>query len=146
LYGSGYFDILLLDSLYSQAPVLKLAEQIGWDVVISLKQEKRDLYQDALGTALFTLILVPQITLFQIITQIVHAVQTIRLADWTPPQKSMRLGDQQPIVVPCVIGIEPRRLCPNWDRHNGPILAAANRKQQYPSLKASATPTDFPRT
>jgi hypothetical protein len=49
LYGSRFFDLLLLDSLYAQAPVLKLAQQIGWDLVISLKQEKRDLYQDALG-------------------------------------------------------------------------------------------------
>jgi hypothetical protein len=49
LYGSRFFDILLLDSLYAQAPVLKLAQKIGWDVVITLKQEKRDLYQDALG-------------------------------------------------------------------------------------------------
>jgi hypothetical protein len=49
LYGSRFLDILLLDSLYAQAPVLKLAQKIGWDVVITLKQEKRDLYQDALG-------------------------------------------------------------------------------------------------
>jgi hypothetical protein len=49
LYGSRFFDILLLDALYAQAPLLKLAQQIGWDVVISLKQENRDLYQDALG-------------------------------------------------------------------------------------------------
>jgi len=49
LYGSGFFDILLLDSLYAQAPLWKLAKQIGWDVVISLKQENRDLYQDAHG-------------------------------------------------------------------------------------------------
>jgi hypothetical protein len=49
LYGSRFFDILLLDSLYAQAAVLKLAQEIGWELVISLKQEKRDLYQDALG-------------------------------------------------------------------------------------------------
>jgi hypothetical protein len=49
LYGSRFFDILLLDSLYAQAPLLRLAKQIGWEVVISLKQENRDLYQDALG-------------------------------------------------------------------------------------------------
>jgi hypothetical protein len=49
LYGSRFFDILLLGSLYAQAPVLKLAQHIGWDLVISLKQEKRDLYQDGLG-------------------------------------------------------------------------------------------------
>jgi hypothetical protein len=49
LYGSRFFDILLLDSLYAQAPLLKLAQKMQWDVVITLKQEKRDLYQDALG-------------------------------------------------------------------------------------------------
>ena len=49
LYGSRVFDILLLDSLYPQAPVLKLAAQIGWEVVIALKQERRDLYQNAMG-------------------------------------------------------------------------------------------------
>lgn len=49
LYGSRFFDILLLDSLYAQAPVLQLAQDVGWDLVITLKQENRDLYQDALG-------------------------------------------------------------------------------------------------
>lgn len=49
LYGSRFFDILLLDSLYAQAPVLKLAQEIGWGLVITLKQENRDLYQDAFG-------------------------------------------------------------------------------------------------
>ncbi len=47
LYGSPFFDILLLDSLYAQAPVLKLAQQIGWDLVITLRQENRELYQNA---------------------------------------------------------------------------------------------------
>jgi Transposase DDE domain len=49
LYGSRFFDILLLDALYAQAPVLERAQQSEWDVVITLKQEKRDLYQDAVG-------------------------------------------------------------------------------------------------
>jgi len=49
LYGRRFFDILLLDSLYAQAPLLRLAKRIGGEVVISLKQEKRALYQDALG-------------------------------------------------------------------------------------------------
>jgi len=49
LYGSRFFDILLLDSLYAQAPLLRLAQQLKWDVVITLKQENRDLYQDAMG-------------------------------------------------------------------------------------------------
>lgn len=47
LYGSRFFDILLLDSLYAQTPVLELVQEIGWDAVISLKQNARDLYQSA---------------------------------------------------------------------------------------------------
>jgi hypothetical protein len=47
LYGSPFFDLLLLDSLYAQAPVLRLAGRVGWDLVITLKQEARDLYQSA---------------------------------------------------------------------------------------------------
>ena len=46
-YGSRFFDILLLDALYAQAPVLKLAAEVGWDLVISLKQNLPDLYQSA---------------------------------------------------------------------------------------------------
>jgi hypothetical protein len=49
LYGPRFFDILLLDSLYAQAPVLRLLDRLGWDAVITFKQERRDLYQDALG-------------------------------------------------------------------------------------------------
>jgi len=48
LYGSRFFDILLLDALYAQTPVLKLVRKNGWDAVISLKQNSRDLYQSAL--------------------------------------------------------------------------------------------------
>jgi len=48
LYGRRFFDILLLDALYAQAPVLQLAEQIGWDLVISLKQNLPDLYRSAI--------------------------------------------------------------------------------------------------
>jgi hypothetical protein len=47
LYGSRSFYILLPDALLAQAPVLKLAERIGWDLVISLKQNHRNLYQSA---------------------------------------------------------------------------------------------------
>lgn len=47
LYGSRFFDILLLDALYAQTPVLQLVGRIGWDAVISLKQNSRDLYQSA---------------------------------------------------------------------------------------------------
>src|SRR5260370_38155526 len=47
LYGSRFFDILLLDALYAQSPVLRLVQEIGWDAVISLKQNNRHLYQSA---------------------------------------------------------------------------------------------------
>jgi hypothetical protein len=47
LYGSRFFDILLLDALYAQSPVLRLAEATGWELVVSLKQNQRDLYQSA---------------------------------------------------------------------------------------------------
>lgn len=47
LYGSRFFDILLMDALYAQTAVLDLARQTGWDVIISLKQNQRDLYQSA---------------------------------------------------------------------------------------------------
>jgi hypothetical protein len=47
LYGSRFFDILLLDALYAQSPVLRLIREIGWDAVISLKQNSRELYQSA---------------------------------------------------------------------------------------------------
>ena len=46
-YGSRFFDILLLDALYAQAPAFKLAAEMGWDLVVSLKQNHRELYQSA---------------------------------------------------------------------------------------------------
>lgn len=49
LYGSRFFDILLLDALYAQAAVLRLGQQLGWDLVVTLKQESRELYQSAHG-------------------------------------------------------------------------------------------------
>jgi hypothetical protein len=47
-YGSRFFDILLLDALYAQAPAFKLAQAMGWDLVVSLKQNLPDLYQSAI--------------------------------------------------------------------------------------------------
>jgi hypothetical protein len=47
LYGSPFFDILLLDALYAQSPILQLIRTTGWHAVISLKQNSRDLYQSA---------------------------------------------------------------------------------------------------
>jgi len=47
-YGRGFFDIILLDALYAQSPVLDRVQQSGWDVVISLKQNCPDLYKSAI--------------------------------------------------------------------------------------------------
>jgi hypothetical protein len=47
-YGSRFFDILLLDALYAQAPVLQCAAQHGWDLVISLKRNRPELYASAI--------------------------------------------------------------------------------------------------
>jgi hypothetical protein len=47
LYGSRFFDVLLLDALYAQAPVFQLAAETGWELVVSLKQNHRELYQSA---------------------------------------------------------------------------------------------------
>jgi hypothetical protein len=47
LYGSRFFDILLLDALYAQTPVLEVAQQTGWETIISLKQNTRELNQSA---------------------------------------------------------------------------------------------------
>jgi hypothetical protein len=46
-YGSRFFDILVLDALYAQSAVLKLAQERGWDVILSLQQNSRDWYQSA---------------------------------------------------------------------------------------------------
>lgn len=47
LYGSRFFDILVLDALYAQTPLLKLAQRIGWDVVITLKRNAPELIDSA---------------------------------------------------------------------------------------------------
>jgi hypothetical protein len=43
VYGSRSFDILLLDALYAQEPVLECAAEHGWELVISLKRNRPDL-------------------------------------------------------------------------------------------------------
>lgn len=44
-----FFDILTFDALYLQAPFTKRVIDWGWDVVIVLKQENRELYKDVDG-------------------------------------------------------------------------------------------------
>jgi len=47
VYGSRFFDILLLDALYAQEPVLRCAAAHGWDLVVSLKRNRPELYASA---------------------------------------------------------------------------------------------------
>jgi hypothetical protein len=47
-YGKRFFDIILLDALYAQSPVLDRVQASGWDVVISLKRNCPDLYESAI--------------------------------------------------------------------------------------------------
>jgi hypothetical protein len=49
LYGSRFFDILLLDALYAKTSVLRLIRKLGWEAVISLKGNLPELYQSAVG-------------------------------------------------------------------------------------------------
>ena len=44
-YGSRFFDILLLDALYAQATVLQCAAEHNWNLVISLKRNRPELYE-----------------------------------------------------------------------------------------------------
>ena len=46
-YGSRFFDILLLDALYAQATVLQCAAEPNWNLVISLKRNRPELYESA---------------------------------------------------------------------------------------------------
>jgi len=46
-YGSRFFDILLLDALYAQATVLQCAAEHNWNLVISLKRNRPELYESA---------------------------------------------------------------------------------------------------
>ena len=49
-YGPRFFDLAVVDSWYTNGPFLKtVAEELGWPVVAVLKQERYDIYQEALA-------------------------------------------------------------------------------------------------
>ena len=49
-YGPRFFDLVVVDSWYTNGPFLKtVAEELGWPVVAVLKQERFDVYQEALA-------------------------------------------------------------------------------------------------
>lgn len=49
-YGPRFFDLVVVDAWYTNGPFLKaVVEELGWPVVAVLKQERRDIYKEALA-------------------------------------------------------------------------------------------------
>jgi len=49
-YGPRFFDLVAVDAWYTNGPFLKtVVEELGWPVVAVLKQERRDIYKEALA-------------------------------------------------------------------------------------------------
>lgn len=49
-YGRRFFDVVVVDSWYAKGPFLKaVVEELGWPVVAVLKQERYEIYQEALA-------------------------------------------------------------------------------------------------
>jgi hypothetical protein len=48
-YGPRYFDLIVVDSWYANGPFLKSVVDEGWPVVAVLKQERYEVYQEALA-------------------------------------------------------------------------------------------------
>jgi hypothetical protein len=49
-YGPRFFDVVVVDSWYTNGPFLKtVAEELGWPVIAVLKQERYEIYQEALA-------------------------------------------------------------------------------------------------
>jgi hypothetical protein len=49
-YGPRFFDVVVVDSWYANGPFLKaVVEELGWPVIAVLKQERYDIYQEALA-------------------------------------------------------------------------------------------------
>jgi len=49
-YGPRFFDLVVVDSWYTNGPFLKtVAEELGWPVIAVLKQERYDIYNEALA-------------------------------------------------------------------------------------------------
>ena len=49
-YGPRFFDLVVVDAWYTNGPFLKaVAQELGWPVVAVLKQERYEIYQEALA-------------------------------------------------------------------------------------------------
>ena len=47
LYGVRFFDVVVADAWYAKGPFLKAVNALGWALVVVLKQEDYDIYQEA---------------------------------------------------------------------------------------------------
>lgn len=48
-YGPRFFDVVLVDAWYTNGPFLKAVVEMGWPVISVLKQERYDIYGEALA-------------------------------------------------------------------------------------------------
>ena len=48
-YGPRFFDLVVVDAWYTNGPFLKAVVAMGWPVIAVLKQERYDIYQEALA-------------------------------------------------------------------------------------------------
>jgi len=49
-YGPRFFDVVVVDSWYTNGPFLKtVVDELGWPVIAVLKQERYEIYQEALA-------------------------------------------------------------------------------------------------
>jgi hypothetical protein len=49
-YGPRFFDVIVVDAWYANGPFLKtVVEELGWPVIAVLKQEAREVYQEAVA-------------------------------------------------------------------------------------------------
>lgn len=47
MYGVRFFDAITVDAWYTKGPFLKAVQKLGWGVVVVLKQERFEIYQEA---------------------------------------------------------------------------------------------------
>jgi hypothetical protein len=49
MYGPRFFDVVVVDAWYTNGPFLKTVVEMGWPVISVLKQERYDIYGEALA-------------------------------------------------------------------------------------------------
>ena len=47
IYGVRFFDAITIDGWYAQGPFLRAVEKLGWDWIVVLKDERREVYKEA---------------------------------------------------------------------------------------------------